>query len=73
MPEDADQDILEPLVCFSLADNKVQQRQAHLPREIGAELGLGLARFDLYFGRAFAKKKSAQFKSFLGPVARPRP
>ena len=65
MPEDADQDILEALVCLWPT---VRSNRAKLTCQgRGGELGLGLARFNFYFGRAFAGH--VQLKSFLGPVA----
>ena len=68
MPEDADQDILEALVCLWPTTRSNRAKLTCQGR--GVELGFGLARFDFYFGRAFAGFFSVQFKSFLGPVAR---
>ena len=52
MPEDADQDILEALVCLWPTTRSNRAKLTCQGR--GGDLGLGLARFNFYFGRAFA-------------------
>ena len=69
MPEDADQDILERLVCLwptTRSNRGPTELSSHAKVERGAELGFGLAIFIL------AELSPLIFlcrsKSFLGPV-----
>ena len=66
MPEDADQDILEPLVCFSRQQGPTEPSSPAKVDRSRVRAWAGKIRF--FFGRAFAKKKSAPFKSFLGAL-----
>ena len=66
MPEDADQDILEALVCLWPT---VRSNRAKLTCQgRGADLGLRWARFNFYFGRAFAGIFLCNLRAFLGQL-----
>ena len=66
MPEDADQDILEALVCLWPTARSNRAKLTCQGR--GADLGLRWARFNFYFGRAFAGIFLCNLRAFLGQL-----